>query len=341
MASAFGNFMDIFFPEIGQRRRQQSALEALSGLGPQQAQVPFQAETFGPEDPLAQLQTQGQTGLFESIETPGLFSRPEIETLSKLLATPSTHKFGQALLGQAMAPQTGLFEGKGFTSQGGNVLLKASEMLRNNEPLSAQLRDQVNFVASNLTTPRTITDATGNVQTIPGQDLSSFQDLLTKTGFSREQGQQTIKPKTSTQAAAIANAQSALSDLALAKDIFFDAEGKLNRGAAFAANVPFIGGIPGTTGRDARQQIRRSIEILLRARSGAAVPPTEVDNYMDLYAPSINDTDQGAALKVQRLEDFFSTSMTLMQAPGWKPESLKNIRASRATPPLPPGFELK
>jgi len=334
--SAFGNFLNIVFPEIAQRRHQQALRQlqtniesSLSPFGPQTQEIPFQAETFGTEDPLQQLQTAGQSGLRSIREQPGLFTQPQIKGLAGLMASPETRQFGQQLLEQALSPVGGPFEGTSFTAQGGNVLINAANKLRNNEPLNSTLKDQVNFVASNLSKPRTITDAAGNVQTIPGQDLSNFSDLLAMTGYERDKGQQTIKPKTGPQAAAIANAQSALDDLHLAKQSFFNGKGELNRGTAFASNVPFIGGIPGTTGRDARQQVRRAIETILRARSGAAVPPDEVDNYMDLYAPSINDTDQGAALKIQRLEEFFSTSLQLMQAPGWKPESIKNIRSTR------------
>ena len=49
---------------------------------------------------------------------------------------------------------------------------------------------------------------------------------------------------------------------------------------------------------------------------------------MDLYYPSgTSDSDKGAADKVKRLQDFFTSSLQLMQAPGWKPEPLSKINA--------------
>ena len=346
--SAASNFMDLFFPGVrisreqdALKRLQEQIQSSLGAFGPQTMTRPFQAETFGPEDPLQQLQSQGQTGLLEQFEQPGLFTKPQIESLSGLMANPATRQFGQDLLTKS----SGGFAGTSFPAQGGNILINAANKLRNNESLNETLKDQVNFVASNLTRPRTITDAAGNVQTIPGQDLSSFNELLKATGFTGGQEKKTIKPITSTQAAAIANAQSALKDIGLAQQAFFEFDQtgnpvKLNRDTAFAANVPLIGGMPGTEGRDARQQVRRAIETILRARSGAAVPPAEVDNYMDLYAPSALDSDQGAIQKMPRLNEFFNTSLNLMQAPGWKPEPLSNIR-NASIPQLPPGFKMK
>ena len=111
--SAASNFLNIFFPGIGQRRRQsmidqqaQRNLEALLPFTDQIVQQPFQADTFGPEDPLSQLQAAGESGLISNAQLPGLFNQEQAKGLAGLLANPQTQGFGNAILSQVL-PQQG------------------------------------------------------------------------------------------------------------------------------------------------------------------------------------------------------------------------------------------
>jgi len=61
-------------------------------------------------------------------------------------------------------------------------------------------------------------------------------------------------------------------------------------------------------GRDARRintKLERSIEVILRMRSGAAVPPEEVTKYMAMFRPNFLDTPLEAAEKLKALSDYF------------------------------------
>ncbi len=114
----------------------------------------------------------------------------------------------------------------------------------------------------------------------------------------------------------IVDSNGGMIDVKIASDILFK-DGKYNRLAAIASNVLPGGGVgpSGTLTGDSRtayQAMKRSIELLLRARSGAAVPPAEVDNYMQLYYPSTLDNDEQAKNKLNVLAQYFSDTNRLL-----------------------------
>jgi hypothetical protein len=99
-------------------------------------------------------------------------------------------------------------------------------------------------------------------------------------------------------------------DVKIASDLIFP-DGVFNRGLVIASNVMPGGGVGpegSLTGdsRTAYQAMKRSIELLLRARSGAAVPPAEVENYMTLYYPSSFDNEAQARNKLAVLAQYFT-----------------------------------
>jgi len=105
-------------------------------------------------------------------------------------------------------------------------------------------------------------------------------------------------------------------DVKIAFDIIFKG-GKLNRKTVAAANLIPGGGVgpEGSITGDARtayQAMKRSIELLLRARSGAAVPPAEVENYMTLYFPATLDNEAQARGKLARLAQYFADTNRLL-----------------------------
>ena len=107
-----------------------------------------------------------------------------------------------------------------------------------------------------------------------------------------------------------------MADVKAAFDIIFKG-GKLNRGVVIASNIMPGGGVgpEGSLTGDARtayQAMKRSIELLLRARSGAAVPPAEVENYMNLYYPSSLDNEPQARRKLATLAQYFADTNRLL-----------------------------
>jgi len=114
----------------------------------------------------------------------------------------------------------------------------------------------------------------------------------------------------------IVDSNGGMIDVKIASDILFK-DGKYNRLAAIASNL-LPGGGAGPSGtltgdsRTAYQAMKRSIELLLRARSGAAVPPAEVDNYMALYYPSTLDNDEQAKNKLNVLAQYFTDTNRLL-----------------------------
>ena len=51
--------------------------------------------------------------------------------------------------------------------------------------------------------------------------------------------------------------------------------------------------------------LRRALEILLRLRTGAAAPQSEVDSYMDMYSPLRLDTKRNVEIKFRDMLTFF------------------------------------
>jgi hypothetical protein len=114
---------------------------------------------------------------------------------------------------------------------------------------------------------------------------------------------------------AIVDAAGALKDINIAYDLLFP-NGKLNRGAIIAANFLPDGGLNitkvDTDSRTAYQSMRRVIELILRARTGAAAPEAEVQNYLKLYFPSSLDNDDQARNKFITLAQYFTDTTRIL-----------------------------
>jgi len=110
-----------------------------------------------------------------------------------------------------------------------------------------------------------------------------------------------------TDATFAANINQAQTDIAKGVEILFPdgLDGEFSRATSG------LGGVPFTDARTARQSFRRAVEVLLRSRTGAAAPDSEVSNYMDAFYPSPLDTQEGARIKVQRLQQYFNDTAAL------------------------------
>jgi hypothetical protein len=114
---------------------------------------------------------------------------------------------------------------------------------------------------------------------------------------------------------AIVDAAGALRDINIAYDLLFP-DGKLNRAAIVAANFLPDGGLNrtkvDTDSRTAYQSMRRVIELILRARTGAAAPEAEVQNYLKLYFPASLDNDDQARNKFITLAQYFTDTTRIL-----------------------------
>jgi len=134
---------------------------------------------------------------------------------------------------------------------------------------------------------------------IDSNQEQSEQDVNTILFGDKELNIVSNKDLTAPQATAIANSTSAISNLKIAYDYFMavnlsPTEFRLRLG------MPNLG-----EKRTAISALRRALEILLRLRTGAAAPPAEVDNYMNMYAPSIFDTKRNVKIKFDDMMAFF------------------------------------
>lgn len=111
------------------------------------------------------------------------------------------------------------------------------------------------------------------------------------------------EPMTTVNAAATAGIDQAKKDIGDVESILFE---KKPDGLKLKRMATASGGLPWSDARTARQSIKRAVEVLLRLRTGAAAPADEVENYTDMYAPSVFDTNEGAITKVKRLKDFYN-----------------------------------
>jgi hypothetical protein len=110
------------------------------------------------------------------------------------------------------------------------------------------------------------------------------------------------KDLTAPQATAIANANSAINNLKIARDYFLG-EGVDSKEFRFRLLIPSFFGEK----RTATGALRRALEILLRLRTGAAAPQSEVDSYMGMYAPSRLDTKRNVEIKFRDMLKFFES----------------------------------
>ena len=140
--------------------------------------------------------------------------------------------------------------------------------------------------------------------------------------------------RTAQEAAVVSNIEQVNNDVALVVDRIFP-EG-LDKPSDWQTTMTMGGNVPYTEGRTAKQAIRRSVEVMLRLRTGAAAPKEEVASYTDMFAPNILDSDDQKRIKLQRLQDWFSTLSEEVKANNWKPIKTKKVPSVPTTTAPPP-----
>ena len=121
----------------------------------------------------------------------------------------------------------------------------------------------------------------------------------------------TVKTLSGADSEKVAKASSALRAVSIAEDLIVDNDGKVRTDILITPGQRF-------TERGQKKQkyvraIEQAVEILIRSRSGAAVPEQEFQRYKKMYTPSIFDSDEVAKFKLQSLKKEFSEQIRLLQ----------------------------
>ena len=115
----------------------------------------------------------------------------------------------------------------------------------------------------------------------------------------------------------VAMSRQAIEGIGTTRGIIFDKNGNLNRGLVGALNLPIVSGLPGNSqARIARSAMRNAVEAKLRIETGAAATEPEVERTLARFMPTIADTKESAKFKLDELEKFFKSSLSLTKGIG-------------------------
>ena len=126
------------------------------------------------------------------------------------------------------------------------------------------------------------------------------------------------KSLSTTEATTFSNMETGLKDLKIAMDNMFP-NGQYDRKLVAAMNLTPDWALSAldlvqpdgiaSKARTTIQSMKRAIEIILRSRSGAAVPPAELENYLRLYLPNVKDNSAQAIPKIDALFKYFQGTL--------------------------------
>lgn len=141
----------------------------------------------------------------------------------------------------------------------------------------------------------------------------------------------------------LSNLSQATRDVDAVINTMMDEGGRIKPGARdllfSSGKIAGVEGIPFTDGRQMRQQARRAVEVLLRLRTGAAAPESEVNSYMNQFFPRLGDTDAQIGEKLGAMRALFSEAhqMFTQSRPGLPPLPQRPGATPPASRALPPG----
>jgi hypothetical protein len=100
------------------------------------------------------------------------------------------------------------------------------------------------------------------------------------------------------EASKLINVSEAISELGEVRKMVVSEDGSINRGVMLAAALE----LPFTKGRTVSQFIKKSIEIKLRANTGAEAKDKEIKLYDKMFGPSVKDSDELIRYKIDSFE---------------------------------------
>ena len=151
------------------------------------------------------------------------------------------------------------------------------------------------------------------ILTKPGEERfeRSLAELEDAARGARDTLAKTVKTLGKTEAETVSKANSALQAIRTAEDIIIDDNGDVRTDVLITPAQRFT-----QRGRQKQKYVRaieQAVEILIRSRSGAAVPEQEFQRYKIMYTPSVFDSDEVAKFKIQSLKKEFAEQVRLLQ----------------------------
>ena len=216
-------------------------------------------------------------------------------------------------------PQGGGFSGDGIEAQIYNQMMAYNTKKMQGAPTTPQEDMAYQLGWSKLSKPQYTMMADGSQIMAPGMDLSGFVPPRGGSGgaalgpYSVSQ-----RPMESTQAGKLTDLDMAADDLDYVKTTLFDMtdpeKPKIRRAQALGASIPGSQLFNEDADRfqAARQAVSRVVDLVLRARTGAQAPQSEIDHYTEMYAPNVTDGDFSANRKMQAMQKWFETNRRYM-----------------------------
>jgi len=96
------------------------------------------------------------------------------------------------------------------------------------------------------------------------------------------------------------------------RGIIFRKDGSMDRAIVGAMGLPVVAGLPmNSRARIARSAVRNAIEAKLRLETGAAATESEIERTVQRFMPTIADTEESAKFKLDELDKFFASSLSM------------------------------
>jgi hypothetical protein len=275
--------------------------------------------------------------------------------LPQTTGLPDGYMWGRDENGQAVAmpipglegaPGAAAFEGTGVDQQSYNHLIDITQRMARGEQLSLEDTLTYNSSYQAVTGMQEIRRADGSVGLVPGQAPAGMPSPQEVADYTRNpqpwapaapaDGTTVSAPPRMdpTMASRVASAEVALQNLDQLQGLLYDQGGNLRQDVLATSDLASFGlSIPGSEGRSARQITRGLVEVMLRARTGAAAPDAEVERYTDLYAPTSFDSEEDIQRKLNNLRQEIGSTIEYLT--GVPPAPGAPLPVSTPTPPAP------
>lgn len=128
------------------------------------------------------------------------------------------------------------------------------------------------------------------------------------------------------------------------KSVLLQPWGLVGAGQSLASKLPFVGDIATLSGDIgiASRNVRAGVEATLRVMTGAAAPEQEVQRYMQMFMPGVNDTKDSAQQKLDLLDQFMNNARELVTrgrtatpGPGGSGNQSPSVTGAQAAGPAP------